>query len=348
MPPQEAHVEAFLESMAAAAVPADLARAVASHVRERPSRRPSLRLPLLAAAAGLLLTVAVAMAAGWDPPFDVAPGPPAPASLPPVARTQSPDPATPAPPEAWEFARVVGVGAEIVADPAVTVALGVTPDDAGDDPVLVVERRVVDGRTWVRVEQGGYGWDARFVWVPETVPSEAPVGYDVNVLERTWWLPCATGEPLTIEALASVTGAQRLACYGAASYTIGPVQVVRAWDRARDPGEPAWLAGPITTILEGPRRGPDIAVTVPVHVNPALGITLPSNRWVSVTLHLDDAAAASCTRRTLAQDRPVGEPPDHVLWCRQQLVVTGYTEVPAPTPVPPSPTPAGDADGAGG
>jgi RNA polymerase sigma-70 factor (ECF subfamily) len=90
MPPQQPHLEAFLESLADVAVPADLAGAVMSHVREHPARRASLRLPILALVAGLLLAVAAAMAAGWSPPFDILPGPPAP-TLAPVA---SPSPST--------------------------------------------------------------------------------------------------------------------------------------------------------------------------------------------------------------------------------------------------------------
>ncbi|HYO42753.1 MAG TPA: RNA polymerase sigma factor [Candidatus Limnocylindrales bacterium] len=338
MPPQEPHVEAFLESLAVLAVPGELAAAVSSHLRERPSRRASLRLPVLAAAAGLLLTVAVAMAAGWAPPFDVLPGPQVTVSLPLPSLSGIAPEASPAPAGAWEWATIVGQGAEIVADPAVTDVIDLTPDATRSNLVLVLERRVVNGRTWVRVEQGGHGWDARFVWIPETIPSVAPAGYDVFVLERTRHLPCYTGEPPTIESLASMTAALRLACYGAASFTIGPVQVVRAWDRPRNAGAPAWLAGEMTTMLEGPRRSDGLVMTVPVHVDPGLGINLPANAWVRVTLHLDDPAAATCTRQTTAADRPVGEPSDHVLWCRQQLVVTGYDEVPAPTPAPPSPS----------
>ncbi len=345
MPPQVPHVEAFLESLAAVAVPGELAGAVSSHLRERPSRRPSLRLPLLAASAGLLLTVGVAMAVGWEPPFDILPGPQATASLSLPSPSASANPETPAPADAWEWATIVGQGAEIVADPAVPDAIGVTPGYSGGNLVLVLGRRVVNGRTWVRVEEGGYGWDARFVWIPETIPSVAPAGYHVNVLERTRHLPCYTGEPPTIESLASMTAALRLACHGAGAFTIGPVQVVRSWDSPRNAGAPAWLAGEMTTMLEGPRRSDGLVMTVPVHVDPALGITLPANAWVRVTLHLDDPAAAICTRQTTAADRPVGEPSDQVLWCRQQLVVTGYDEVPAPTPVPPSPAPYPTLDG---
>ncbi len=335
MPPQQPHLEAFLESLAGVAVPADLAAAVTTHVREHPSRRPSLRLPILAAAAGLLVTVAVAIAAGWNPPFDILPGPQV--TLAPVA---SPDasmaPRTPAPAEAWEWATFVGQGAEMVVDPTVEVAIGVTPDDVGFAPVLVLERRVVEGRTWVRIEQGGYAGEARFVWIPETIPSIAPTGYEVNTLERSSWLPCDTGERPTIEALGSLTAAQRLACFGGASFTIGPLQVSPTWDDTANEGTPDWLAGPITTTLKDPTG----SIPVPIRVKPGTGITLLPNTWMSVEAHLDDPAAVSCVRRTTeVSGAPVGEPSDHVLWCRQQIVVTGYTEVPAPTAAPPTPAP---------
>ena len=332
MPPQEAHVEAFLEALADIPVPEDLAGAVSTHVRERPSRRPSLRLPLLAAAAGLLLTVSVAMAMGWQAPFDILPEPQPTVTLPLPRAVATQGIESPSPSEAWEFATIVQQGAQVVDDPRAGRVLGTTLGFGGFDPVLVLERRVVDGRTWVRIEQGGYGSDARFAWVPETIPSQGPAGYDVPVLERTSFLPCDTGEPPSIASLSGVTAAQRLACYGAGPFTIGPVQALSRWDRSANPGTPEWLAGPSTMRLQGPIGQGDPVMPVPVRVDPASGVTLPANAWIMVTLHLDDPAAASCARQTVLEDMPVGEPLDQVLWCRQQLVVTGFEEVPAPTP----------------
>ncbi len=344
MPPQEAHVEAFLQSLTDVAVPGDLPGAVSTSVREHPSRRPSLRLPLLAAAAGLLLTVSVAMAAGWQVPFDVLPGPqptsPAPSASPDVAQ----------PPEAWEFATIVQDGVELRSGPGTGTILGVT-ERGTIGIVLVRERRVVDGRTWVRIEQG-YGDAGSFAWLPETVPSVAPAGYDVAVLERTTWLPCATGEmPPPLTTLSIATAPQRLACYGAASFTIGPVQAVPIFDDTADTGTPDWLAGPATMMLQAAADADNQVATVPVRINPVLGIQLPLDRWLTVTVHLDDPASASCVREPRFLDRPVGEPSDQVLWCRQQLVVTGYDEVPAPTlpaPTLPAQTPMPTLDGVKG
>jgi hypothetical protein len=343
MPVQEPHVEAFLATLADAPVPGDLAFAVSSHVRERPSRRPSFRLPLLAAAAGLLLTVSVAMAAGWQPPFDILPGPQEAGSLP--APTASLE--TPAPADTWEFATVAVEGAEMVVDPAIPEAVGFTEGYAGANPVLVLERRVVDGRTWVRIEAGGWVGEARFVWIPETIPSVAPAGYEVTVLERTSYTHCSGAEPPTIESLGSVTAAQRLACHGAGSFTLGPVQVVPTWDDTANTGTPEWLGGPITTMLQGPMGEGDTVPIVPVRVRPDSGVALLPHAWVTVTAHLDDPASASCVRQTTdVSGAPVGEPSDQVLWCRQQLVVTGSTEVPAPPAARLTPAPDPTLEGA--
>jgi len=110
------------------------------------------------------------------------------------------------------------------------------------------------------------------------------------------------------------------------------VQALARWDRSANPGTPEWLAGPSTMRLQGPIGQGDPVMPVPVRVDPASGVTLPANAWIMVTLHLDDPAAASCARQTVLEDMPVGESSDQVLWCRQQLVVTGFEEVPAPTP----------------
>ena len=76
MPPQDPRVEAFLASLAeirGAGGPRRVGDRPACG--PAPAVRPSLRLPLLAAAAGLLVVVGGAMAAGWQPPFDLVPGP---------------------------------------------------------------------------------------------------------------------------------------------------------------------------------------------------------------------------------------------------------------------------------
>jgi RNA polymerase sigma-70 factor (ECF subfamily) len=114
MPPQDPRVEAFVESLADVGVPSDLAASVSTHVRESPGRGRSFRLPLLLAAAGLLLTVSVAMAAGWQPPFDLLPGPQATTPAPTPSPTASPTgSATPETSTVFEFARVAAATADV-------------------------------------------------------------------------------------------------------------------------------------------------------------------------------------------------------------------------------------------
>jgi hypothetical protein len=344
MPPQEAHVEAFLESLADVAVPGDLAGAVSAIVRERPSRRPSLRLPLLAAAAGLLLTVSVAMAAGWTPPFDILPGPQGSVTLPPVASAE----ASPGPTGAWEWATLVAENVEMTVDPVTMEPAGAWPrtDTSRFASVLVLGRRLVADRTWVRIEIGGWGGEASFVWIPETVPSVAPTGYLVNTLVPTTWVPCDTSGPPTIESLGSLTAAQRLACTGSASFTMRPAQVVPTWDDTANTGTPDWLAGPITTTLQVPIDPAGGVATLPVRVKPGSGITLLPDTWVTVTAHFDDPASATCVRQTSdISEAPVGEPSDQVLWCRQQLVIEHATTVPAPASAPLTPAPYPSPEG---
>jgi hypothetical protein len=348
MPPQEAHVEAFLESLADVTVPGDLVGAVSASVRERPSRRPSLRLPLLAAAAGLLLTVSVAMAAGWTPPFDILPGPQGSVTLPPVASAEASPPAFPVPTGTWEWATLVAENVEMVVDPVTMEPAGAWPrtDTSRLASVLVLGRRVVADRTWVRIEVGGWGGEASFVWIPETVPSVAPTGYLVNTLAPTTWVPCDTSGPPTIESLGSLTAAQRLACTGGASFTTGPAKVAGTWDDTANTGTPDWLAGPITITLQVPIDPAGRVATLPVRVKPGSGITLLPDTWVTVTAHFGDPASASCVRRTSdVSEAPVGEPSDQVLWCRQQLVIEGATMVPAPASAPPTPAPYPSPEG---
>jgi hypothetical protein len=93
-------------------------------------------------------------------------------------------------------------------------------------------------------------------------------------------------------------------------------------------------------MLQAPIHASGRVAIIPVRVKPGTGITLLADTWVTVTAHFDDPASGSCVRRTTeVSGAPVGEPSDHVLWCRQQLVVTAATEVPAPTPPSPTPVP---------
>jgi hypothetical protein len=130
-----------------------------------------------------------------------------------------------------------------------------------------------------------------------------------------------------------VSQAERLACMGPGTITVGPVQVVPARDDTTA-GTPAWLAGAATRYLalllpDGTETG-----SVPVRIDPASGVVVPPNTWVYVQVHVDDPAAVGCTRTAVFNDLPVGDATDQILWCRQQLVLTGYTPAPSVTAAP--------------
>jgi hypothetical protein len=74
---------------------------------------------------------------------------------------------------------------------------------------------------------------------------------------------------------------------------------------------------------------PDEEVFIDLYVDPASGISLPHDgRWVSVTGHLDDAAATRCSE-SVAIGWPIGGDAAD-MDCRTHLVVTSVRDLPGP------------------
>jgi RNA polymerase sigma-70 factor, ECF subfamily len=340
MPSLDPRLEAYLASLAEPPVPRDLPTSVAEGVRRHPGRQPSLRLPALSLAAGLLLVVAIAMAGGWKPPIDLLPGPQPTPTQPDPSRPALATfaPATPSPvatptfrpPDAWTFARISAAGAEIREGPGSGRSLGRIGDREPGTIVLVLDHQRVDGQAWTKVEES-VGGGERFVWLPETVRSSGRTGPEVAVLEPVNGLPCVTGEAPTFGSIAPLLPFQRLACYGGMSLSIGPVRVTPGSGDIAIDGTPAWLAGSQPSAVQA-LTGDGEILSVPVRVDPSRGLTLPVGRWIDVTVHLNDRSSSICTRTTVISALPVGDASDQVLWCRQQLVVTSYSEVPQASP----------------
>ena len=329
MPPEDdPRLDAHLRSLAEAPVPPALAGSVSLRVRDHPSRRPSLRLPILAGAAGLLLVVSLAMAAGWRPPFDLLPGPettPAPSAAP--VPTSSPGVVLPG--GDGTYARVVNPGAELRTEPGGgDLVLTLDDNDMGAS-VLVLGRAEVGGRAWTKVEFEGWDGPVAFAWLEETVASSAPTGYEVPVLEATTWIPCPDVADLSPHQVAGLTHAERLACFGPETISFGPV-LVRDDPHFTDQGSPDWLAGPAAHAITSNIETGHSFVVAPLRVRPEVDVQVPAGEWIRLTGHFDDAAAADCERTGARGDMPVGDAADHVLWCRQQLVVTGWTQDRAP------------------
>jgi hypothetical protein len=148
----------------------------------------------------------------------------------------------------------------------------------------------------------------------------------VTVFEPAPELPCDASSDVEATSLLGMTLAQRLACFGPRSFTLGPVRVEAVSTDGQPTGSPAWLAGPadatITATLAADHSG-DVA---PLRIDPAVGLRVPRDRWLRLTVHLDDAAAAGCQRHPTDASQPVGDASDQVLWCRQQLVVAGAVD----------------------
>jgi hypothetical protein len=202
---------------------------------------------------------------------------------------------------------------------------GDTLSDApfGDHLWVVAGPEMVDGVPWYRVQwrpTPTYG--AIPGWMPGVVdghPTVQPVE------------PDCPSEPLTVAALVALHPAERLICLGGDPMTLGPV--ILEPDPNRTPasdGSPSWLAR--TSVLtmfdppgpggvEGPllvRAGPDVA-------------DLPTGVWLEVIGHVDDPAAASCTRHWTESDGAQPETTaEQVLSCREQFVITAVHQVAAP------------------
>jgi len=338
MPPQGSEVDTFLEGLGEERVPRDLAAAVITGVRARPGRRPSFRLPALAAAAGALAVIAIAMASGWRPPFDLVPGPGG-GSPTPSSAVVTPSPSL-EPETNFEFARIAVAGADRRTDAAYGLIIAQTSDSDIGRIVLVRERKTVADRTWVKVEEETDGAGARFTWLPETIPALGAGGGEVQVLEQTG-LGCVGGDDVgrNLDYLAGLTGAERLACVGGRDLTLGPTQVIPITRDSAYAGTPGWLAGPVGhQLAAGLADGMPLGM-LDLRVDPSRGVVVPPNSWVTIHAHLGDAAAAGCTRTPTGTDLPVGDARDQVLWCRQQLVLDGYEVVSPPTPGPTPVTP---------
>lgn len=251
----------------------------------------------------------------------------------------SAEPARSASPDQFEFARIVAEGVEIRTEPAGGTVIVSTSGDLGD-LVLVLARREIDGVDWVRVEHSSPRGSVRFGWMPSVADLETPLG-----MQRLATLEPAepTCYPLGSGALSLVSRhspAGRLACAGNDAVRLSPV--IGRVEGAEEPasGDPAWLATLSGLKLYGERGWDSDDVPLDVHMDPALGLDLPTETWLEVTGHFDDPASATCQRTTGHPAMTVGDPNEQVLWCRQQFVVTGFTEAAAPPPEA-TPTPAG-------
>jgi hypothetical protein len=201
---------------------------------------------------------------------------------------------------------------------------------------------------------------------PSTTTADAPAPGEAPVAARR---PCGDGGEVTLADLLYTTGDYAgpltvefgagmapmlmsdlaLDCFGDRTLRF------TAW--VRDPGvvgweplfglEPVWFrsakSGLFVSVAEEPPPGvtPLVALAVP----PALGDLQAKHvgRWVTVTGHFDDAAAATCTAKGVAGHTPSAT--EAVTICRATFVVTGVSRAGPPgTATDPSVPPVEPAD----
>ena len=90
----------------------------------------------------------------------------------------------------------------------------------------------------------------------------------------------------------SASAAERLACYGAASFSIGPVMVEPApapgARPARRTGRQPGSSGPPTGSSSAAQEGPGPGPSVPLRIDPSVALQVPAGTWIRFTGHLDD------------------------------------------------------------
>lgn len=236
-----------------------------------------------------------------------------------------------------EFVRWLSSEIELVTEPGGDIGI----EGTGDEPIAaVLDRRIVDGVEWIRVQVGrGYAQDS-------VVNGWAPYAADVTVGGRTVHVEpvyeavvplCPEAEP-NVRDLDGMLPLQSLYCLGSRTLTFSPVQVrdEGTADAGLVTGSPSWLAlqGRLAMYWLPERREMG---SIRVYVDPGSGIKVPQHTWVEVKGHLDDPAARQCTRTSSAPQFHLASREEAVLLCRGRFVVTDVralaeAEIPAEVP----------------
>lgn len=204
-------------------------------------------------------------------------------------------------------------------------------DRIGYDARPGVRYGVVDGPIthagyeWYLVEsQHGTSYPSEYVWIPSTD--------GVRPLVRIVEAACPEGTP-SVVGLIAMHPLERVACFGDRDVVLDPAIPVLTQDEGGNDaiqGSPDWLARFSLWRLFG-SGGPDgLDGALAIAIDPSLGDSLPTDRWLTVTGHFDDAAAATC-RRTFPEEWAYQETPAmQTLRCRELFVVTSFEATAAP------------------
>jgi hypothetical protein len=213
----------------------------------------------------------------------------------------------------------------VIVDPGATTYL--TADQAGDSlSDMAVGTRIfvvsgpetVDGIDWYLVQ-----WPPTRSYVP--VLGWLPAKVDGRPQAETVEPHCEASP--TLAELVAMAWGERLLCYGNDPITLS--RAIVAGDEAafEVDGTPDWLAEDSDLRLYGEDGPSGMGGSMPIHVDPASGLSLPTGVLLEVTGHFDHPAASACTR-SFVDDHAEGlvpeDPSAQVLRCRENFVVTGF------------------------
>ncbi len=201
----------------------------------------------------------------------------------------------------------------------------VTDGQAGRRFLVLDGPLLNDGTDWYLVDTAqGTFLPSGLAWIPGT-DGERPL---LRVVEPS----CPSGKVTVVDLLILIPE-ERLQCFGNTEITLDPVMASLApEDQVRGvEGTPAWLARDTRWRLFGAGGAEGVDGALPVAITPALGDTLPTNVWLSVRGHFDDAAASSC-RRSFPEEWGVPDEPPSIqtMRCRQLFVATSLERREAP------------------
>lgn len=256
----------------------------------------------------------------------------------PTATESSPSPTAPAAADRIEvdgLATATGIGLPVMESPSFLVA-GVGTLPAGQSAIVVAGPVSRDGLDWYLLS--GLG-------LPPNTGCEEPFSI-ADCPAWIGWAPVSTGAaalaPLEQPACPDLSDYESFAAQPPIMQLVcarGRTVTLTAWWPGRSPFETCIDSPPGVDWLYCARAlggwlapSPDLVGThfVGVAVDPASAVVLPPpNRWVKVTGHVDDPAAAACNVVPGALDAELAAW-DQVLRCRSTLVVESMVEVPAP------------------
>lgn len=199
----------------------------------------------------------------------------------------------------------------------------VTEAQAGRRFAIVDGPVTNEGTDWYLADLSqGTSYPSALAWLPATDRGR-PL---LRVVEPT----CPSGS-VSVADLLYLLPAERVSCFGNAEMTLDPV--IAALADAATPaveGTPAWLAKDTRWRLFGPGGVDGLDGGLPVAIPPDLG-RLPTDGWLVVRGHFDDAASSTCTRTVPeVYGSALESAPVQVQRCRELFVVTSFDRRGAP------------------